>query len=74
MVSANYSAAILGLESANVRTCFSHDSDYHNGVLVGFSAIQPLSSYEELAEGLKEQVEHFLSKYRAQLEQALESV
>jgi len=66
-------AQVLGLATANARIAFSHDSDYQSGIIVGFSALSPSSTYQEIGDAVKEQMDRFFSRYRAQLDEALRS-
>jgi hypothetical protein len=65
-------ASLFGLESANARTCFGHDSGYESGVIVGFATLTPSSSHDTVATAIKEHSDRFFAKHRAQFEQALD--
>lgn len=66
-------APVLGLESANVRNCFTHKTGYEVGVVAGTVSISAGVTYPEVVKGLKEKVDAFFAKFRAQLEVAVDA-
>jgi hypothetical protein len=68
---ADETAVLLGIESANPRICFGHDSGYECGIIVGLATLNPSSGHDVVAATIKEHTEQFFSKHRDRLEKAL---
>lgn len=65
-------ASLFGIESANARTCFGHDSGYECGIVVGLATLSPSSSHEAIAATIKEDAGRFFAKYKVPFEQAID--
>jgi hypothetical protein len=68
----NQIASLFGIESANARTCFDHDSGYECGVVIATAMLSPSSGHETVGAEMKEAADHFFAKYRAPFEQAID--
>jgi len=68
----NQIASLLGVESANARTCFGHDSGYECGIVVAIAMLSPSSGHDTVEAALKEDADRFFSKYRTPFEQAID--
>lgn len=66
-------APIVGLESANARTCFTHKAGYDAGVIAAFAPLGPDAMYRDVAKSVKERADSFFSKVRTQFEAALDA-
>jgi hypothetical protein len=70
---ASQAATLLGVESANARTAFSHDSSYECGVIVGFAGLSAPAVHEGIGATMRECIEKFFAKNKSPFEQALDA-
>jgi hypothetical protein len=65
-------APVIGIESANPRTCFTHKSGYKAGVIAAFAQLGAGRQYADLAEDLKTRSDAFFTKFRSDFESAID--
>lgn len=66
-------ATVLEIDSANARSCFTHKAGYETGLVVSFATLATGTSHKELVKTMKERLDGFFGKFRAQLEAAIDA-
>jgi hypothetical protein len=65
-------APVVGIESANPRSCFTHKTGYEAGVVAAYASLGSGTSYKDLWKAMKERSDAFFGKFRTQFESALD--
>jgi hypothetical protein len=66
-------AASTGLESANARDCFAHDSSYDSGVLAAAVPLRPDQLHPAVLDAAASQLKLFFQNFKEKFEEAIDA-